>query len=135
MSDHPIVLEIVPQKDVYDCGIACLAMLCGVSWGDVRKQIRFKAPTGLSIYEMKAIAKRLGLPLSQAKNVHTEDIGIMHMHRPADPNKHDGNWDGHYVVYMKGILYNPAQGQLWTDPYAYVTTGRWEVVGILKRKD
>lgn len=128
---EPVVFEPVVMKDVWDCGVACIAMLTGTPWSEVRKRIRFKQPTGLSVYEVKRICKGLGVPLIARKDVHTDDIGILLLDRVGDNGEHDG----HYVLFFNGSIYNPAQNEVWTNPEAYTAKGRWTVVGILKRRE
>jgi len=132
---EPVVFEPVIMKDVWDCGVSCIAMLTGTSWQDVRKQIRFKRPEGLSVHEVKRICKALGHPLVARKDVHTEDIGMLVLDRLSDPARPNGDHEGHYVMFFNGSIYNPAQNEVWTSPEAYTAKGRWTVVGILKRRE
>lgn len=132
---EPVVIDPVMQRDGWDCAVACIQMLLGASYHDVRKHIRLKNPTGLSIKQILRIAKVMGHPLACSKDVLVEDIGILSLDRSCDSSNPRAPHEGHCVMYLKGVIYNPAQGQLWTDPEAYTLAGKWTVEGILKRKD
>jgi len=126
---QPLVMEPVMQKFTWDCGIACLQMLTGQSYVDIRKKIRYKMPVGLSLRELRSVSKRLGFPLSFSKEVDHDDVGILFLVHSLDPT------DGHVVVFAKGTIYNPAQGQWWTDVDSYLAQTGYEKRGILQRRD
>jgi hypothetical protein len=123
---EPVVIEPQMQKDIWDCGVACLAMLLGRSYQEVRACIRFKAPAGMSVYEIRRVAKTLGHPLVFSKIVDHEDIGILILEREDD---------AHVVLFAKGTLYNPAQGEWWTDVDSYLKRSNYRIVGLLQRRD
>ena len=125
---EPVVIEPMMQKDVWDCGIACLAMLLGLPYQQVRAQVRFKEPVGLSGYELRRIAKSLKRPITLKPAPESEDIGILMLDRPVTPGGRKR--EGHVVLFIRGIIYNPAQGDIWTVPEAYTLKGRWQVLGI-----
>lgn len=116
------------QKDIWDCGVACLAMLLGLPYPVVRSRIRYKKPIGLSSHEIRRVARVLGFPLRFSKEVDHEDIGIVVLERTGG--------DRHAVLYAKGTLYNPAQGEWWTDLSSYQERSRYrKIIGIFKRED
>lgn len=117
------------QKDIWDCGVACLQMLLGKSYTDVRACIRQRHPDGLSLRQMKNIAARLGHKMTYRTRVEDDDIGILHVQRPVVPGAR--RQDGHCVVYVRDTVYNPAQGQWWMDLDAYLKSTRYSVSGIL----
>jgi ABC-type bacteriocin/lantibiotic exporters, contain an N-terminal double-glycine peptidase domain len=138
------VIEPVNMKDSADCGVACLAMLLGKSYGAVcealpkRRRNAIVGEEGLNLRQMKLLATKLG---SRLRYIHTQtefhadSVGILCLCRPADPSKPTGKTEGHYVVYAKETLYNPAEGLWWLDPETFLKTRRWEVEGILVRED
>lgn len=133
---EPIVITPTIQRDIWDCGVSCLEMLLGVPYASIRPLIRYKQPTGLSDKEMKRLAKAFGYPLRFCGMVHDDDIGIICLERYSDPTHPDPEqMEGHYAIYAKDTLYNPAQGQWWLDADDYCRQGKWMVRGILKRKE
>ena len=130
MSD-PVVIDPIMQMDTADCGVACLAMILSAPYREVRIACPKKVGSeGLSYRQMQNVAKRLGHSLTYTKLYDEEDIGILGLQRPSS----DGTED-HWVVYVKDTIYNPAQGQWWTDADAYLKESRYTVDGILKRRE
>lgn len=127
---QPICFEPVVQKDSWDCGVACLRMLLGVSYADVRERIRYKNPRGLSVREMKRIAKDLGHPLTERRSGEgeTPGMGILVLAPRC------GRGNGHYVMAAKGAIYNPADNNIWTDRDAFFDRGQWKQAGVLLRR-
>lgn len=129
------------QKDVADCGVACLAMLCGVSFETAMMSLpktRRRAITnveGMSVRQMCRAAKRMGRPLIwvAADKMAPDAIGIMGLSRPVDKSKPGGNAEGHYVIYVRGTIWNPADGMWWMEADAFFKTRRWEPDGVLVR--
>jgi ABC-type bacteriocin/lantibiotic exporter with double-glycine peptidase domain len=132
----PLSIEPVMQKDVADCGVACLAMLLGESYAAVRATIRQRELDGLSNRQLRRIAHRFGKPLRFIRNGDlSEMVGIVDLQRPTNPERRAGAWEGHYVVLIKGALYNPADGLIWTDIEAWLAHRRWELLGVFIRKE
>jgi hypothetical protein len=116
VKNDPVVIEPMPMKNIGDCGIVCLAMLLGRPYADVLKASPAKAQhVGLSTYQMRTVAKRLGVALAYTVNVDESAVGIL------DLDHEDGV--GHYVLYAKDTIYNPAQNEWWTDVEAYLQRG------------
>ena len=132
MSD-PVVIVPTPQLDTWDCGVACLQMLLGASYQEIRALIRAKKPDGLSVWQLRHIAASLERPLVYRAAVDDDDIGILDLERTVEGKASE--WEGHYAVYVKGTVYNPAQGQWWTDVGSYLKASRYRIAGILKRKE
>lgn len=126
---EPSIIEPVMQKDVWDCGIACLQMITGMPYAEVRQHVRAKAPTGLSNAQVKRIAAKVGKPLAYRKELRDDDIGILDLQRssPSGP-------EGHFAIYVNGSVFNPADGLWYTDIEAYLTKSRYDVVGVFVRK-
>jgi hypothetical protein len=135
MSEEPVVIEPIIQKDVWDCGVCCLSMLLGVPYATVRAQIRYKEPVGMSLREIRRVARSLGYSLRLSRTVDHEDIGVLILERQRVEGVPKAGIEGHVVMYAKGTLYNPAQGDWWTDVDSYLKKSRYRVVGILKRKE
>ena len=115
------------QKEDWDCGVACLAMLLGRTYAEVRARIR-KYPDGVSNRQMMRAAKALGQPVSHRPHVGDEDVGILDLERETDDR-----WEGHFAVYAKGTVYNPASGQWWMDLDTYLKYSRYRVCGLFVR--
>ena len=126
---QPLVIEPVMQKYTWDCGIVCLQMLTGAPYIEIRKKIRYKMPVGMSLREMKSVSKRLGFPLSFSKEVDHDDVGILILTHSLNLT------DAHAVMFAKGTIYNPAQGQWWMDVDSYLAQTGYEKLGILQRKE
>ncbi len=130
MSDHhePIVIDPLVQRDDWDCGVACLAMLLGRSYAEVRGCIRSIRPDGLTNRQMTRIAKRLGYVLSHRPHVDEDAVGILDLDRETDDR-----WEGHFVIFAKGTVYNPSSGQWWMDLDTYLRYSRYRVCGLFVR--
>ncbi len=138
MTEQPEIIEPIMMKDSWDCGVACLCMLLSKPYGEVRAAIprRTKVSEGLGPQQMRNIAKTLGCTTWLMKDGDaSEIIGIMGLSRPVDPLKPTRKHEGHYVLLIKGVLYNPADGHIWTDIDSFFKTRRWAQTGILVRED
>ena len=110
-------IKVVMQKKDYDCGIAAMAMLVGVPYGDVSAVCRELYGTtkpnkrGLLLYHMEEIGERLGMPLERvykAKNYLSGKTGILGMN--------GGKMDsaGHWVVLKDGdTILDPDDGSVY----------------------
>ena len=126
--EESVVFEPVVQKDANDCGIACLAMYLGFSYADVRKAAgRRLGKEGMTIAAILATAKKLGKPLSLSIDFDSEDFGVVSLSRPK---KRGG---GHVVVFLRGMVWNPAAGQLWSSLNTYCHDRGFVLDGIMKR--
>lgn len=141
---QPLVIEPTMMKNSADCGIACLSMLLGKSYGEVtavlpkRRRAVITANEGLDLRQMKMLATRLGWRLRYIHTqteFHADSVGILSLWRPIAADKPTGNREGHYVIYAKETIYNPAEGLWWMDPESFFKTRRWVVEGILVRED
>jgi len=140
------VVEPIMMKNAADCGIACMAMLVGKSYGEVMAALPARRRTavvdheGLSVRQMKLLATRLGVrlcysPIREQTEFYTDKAGILDLDRPCDPTKPNGEHEGHFVFYAKDTIYNPAEGLWWLDTEAFFKTRRWEAVGVLVLED
>lgn len=133
---EPTVIEPCIQKDQADCGVACLAMLLGLPY----QQVRDVAPStvghaGMSNRQLRTTARHLGHRLRYHSKIDDDDIGILDLQRPVNALRPAGEWEGHYVLFVRGVIVNPADGTLWTDPAAFCSTRRWEIVGLFSRRE
>jgi hypothetical protein len=139
---EPIVVQPTINKMGSDCAVACLEMLTGVPYETVRNAVprRYHKDlnngAGMSNRQLHNLALRLGFRLRYiGYEEATEAVGILDLERPADAANRDGEWEGHFVMFFKGILYNPADGTIWTDPDAFFKTRRWEPLGVFVREE
>ena len=110
-------IKIVPQKKDYDCGIAAMAMLLGITYGDVSAVVRALYGStkpnkrGIMLYHMEEIASQLDTPLKRvykAKSYLSGKTGILGMN--------GGNMDsaGHWVVLKDGdTILDPDDGAVY----------------------
>lgn len=110
-------IKVVSQKKDYDCGIAAMAMLLNVAYGDVSAVVRSLYGStkpnkrGLMIYHMMGIAEEMGTPLyrtNKAKNYMSGKTGILGMN--------GGKMDaaGHWVILKDGdTIIDPDDGSVY----------------------
>jgi ABC-type bacteriocin/lantibiotic exporter with double-glycine peptidase domain len=109
-------VKVVAQKHDFDCGVAALAMLLGLPYGDVAAACRelygSTKPTkrGLGIYHLEAIAEQLGRRLRRVykrKDYLNDQTGVLGMLGG------DMCWAGHWVVLKAGAIVDPDGGTVW----------------------
>lgn len=101
--DAPI-LRIVAQRHPNDCSIACLAMLCGVSYENALVAMASDEPNvcvrGAKARDIRRAAKRLGFALRSRRRFDLEsDTGILNVSSPEQPNDH-------LVVLKDGLIFD-----------------------------
>ena len=109
----PVIIEPVIQRDAGDCVIASLAMVLGLPYVQVYTKAHEFYPdahtTGLTTREMMRVVRALGKHLTSVaiKDVNLEaETGIL------DVRKGSGKY--HAVVLFEGVIFNPADGLLYT---------------------
>lgn len=107
--DAPI-LRVVVQRHAMDCGVACLAMICGVSYENALVAIAQDQPNvcivGVWCTELRRAAKRLGFKLKAKRRVDlAEDTGIL--------NLSSSKWRSDHVVVLREGLIVETDGTLW----------------------
>ena len=135
---EPLVIDPVMQKDSWDCGVACLVMLTGKSYGVVSVVVpkRARRDGGLGQTQMRNIATRVGVSTRWIKDGDLQEVvGILGLTRPIEPANPKSDREGHYVMILKGVLYNPAEGVIWTDVESFFQTRGWRPMGVLVRED
>lgn len=110
-------VKVISQRKDWDCGVACLAMLLKVPYGDVAALVRAEIDPrklrrrGLVILDMQAMASHLGSPL---RLVH-RSRAYLSTHRDGILGMVGGEMDraGHWVVLKAGALVDPDGGEVW----------------------
>lgn len=107
--DAPI-LKVIAQRHENDCGVACLAMLLGVSYENALVAIAQTEPNvcarGLYFRDLTAAAKRLGYRLTRRKQFDIEaDTGILNL------SSHRWRYE-HLVILREGLILE-TDGTLW----------------------
>ncbi len=107
--DAPI-LRVVLQRHDADCAVACLAMICGVSYENALVAIAQVAPNvcavGINLKDLQRAARHLGFSLRCRRNVDVEaDTGVLNVCKRGW--KHD-----HLVVLREGLIIE-TDGLLW----------------------
>jgi len=109
-------IKVTPQKHDFDCGVASLAMLLGLSYGDVSAACRQlfgstkPCKRGLGLYHLEAIGALLDRPLRRCykqKDYLAFQTGVLGLMGG------DMNWAGHWVVYKNGTIVDPDGAEVW----------------------
>lgn len=130
---EPVVVTPMMMRSVGDCGICCTAMLCGVSYAEIisalprRLSVRSAIEEGITVTQAINVGRKLGcvLVFHDKPDDDEDEIGVLYLTRE------DG---GHVAMYLKGVVYNPATGELWTDIDAFLQRTGYAVEGFLWRK-
>jgi ABC-type bacteriocin/lantibiotic exporter with double-glycine peptidase domain len=107
--DAPI-LKVIPQRHGADCGVACLAMICGVSYENALVAVAQEQPNvcvqGVYLRELRGAAHRLGYSLKSRRRFDLEtDTGIL--------NLSSKKWKlEHLVVLREGLIFE-TDGTVW----------------------
>lgn len=109
-AHSPYLLQVVCQRGPMDCGVSCLAMICGVSYENALCAVAQVQPNvcvkGLYFTEMIKAAKLLGVKLKQRKAADLElDTGILSISAPK--------WKTDHVVVLKSGLIVDTDGTIW----------------------
>lgn len=111
-------MTVVRQKNDMDCGLAALAMLLDIPYGDAsaaclqRYGTRNPNPRGLLLYHLEELAEMFGTSLKRVykgKNYLAGKTGILGMN--------GGGMDscGHWVVLKDGdTVIDPDDGKVWS---------------------
>lgn len=99
------MMKLVKQKTKTDCGVACLAVLAGISWSSARNALfddQRKDNFGTDTQQMRAALKKFGIITSKrlvrcknpSKNPDrlTKDA-LLHTNKLADGHSHWAVWD------------------------------------------
>lgn len=110
-------VTVIRQRHDWDCGVAALGMLLGLSYGDVAATARALYGTtrpnkrGLMLYHLEEIAAASGRELRRVyrSSGYLEGAtGILGM------NGGEMCWAGHWVVLKAGAIVDPDGGDVWS---------------------
>jgi ABC-type bacteriocin/lantibiotic exporter with double-glycine peptidase domain len=107
-------MAYVEQKHSKDCGIACLAMLCDVSYEDAERAIPWRRQgwlEGTTTKQLREGAAKLGYRVDgdRMQVLGKKSWGsIPHNSLVKIPKPDSSDW--HWVVWRKGKVYDPAVG-------------------------
>ena len=107
MAAKPI--RVIKQRKNWDCGLACLAMLLDLDYGDVSRRVRETIPViprrGLGAYHLEEIAASFDKPLRRIYRSNTylanRPTGILGV------NGGKMCWAGHWVMLKEGVVIEP----------------------------
>ena len=107
--DAPII-KVIPQRHVADCGVACLAMICGVSYENALVAVAKERPNvcieGIWLRELRAAAASLCFALTTRRRFDLEtDTGIL--------NLSSKKWKVEHLVILREGLVIETDGTLW----------------------
>ena len=129
----PIAIDPLIQKDEGDCALACLAMVSGRSYVDVRKATRRVCPDapveGASAEDLVRLGRSLKYPLVARIVQHGDDFedltGVLMVERKVRRRYHR-----HAVVLFQGVIIDPSDGTVW-DFDAYMAELDWRPTVIV----
>jgi hypothetical protein len=109
-------LTVIRQKRDWDCGVASLAMLLGLPYGDVSAACRtlwgttMPSRRGLGLYHLEELGAMLGHPLKRVYKSAGYELG-----RTGVLGMNGGTmcWAGHWVVLKAGAIVDPDDGKVW----------------------
>ena len=125
-------VRVLAQRKDWDCGVAALAMLFDVPYGDVAATCRAlwgstrPAKRGLGLYHMEALAAEMGRPFRRvykSGGYLVGETGILGLVGGSM------SWAGHWVVLKSGptgsFICEPTGGEAWdVQDYLAVTKSR-----------
>lgn len=114
-------MPFVRQRNNKDCGVACLAMLCGVTYEEAERAIPWRREgnlAGTTTKQLRIGAIKLGVltestPQHRLKPLRGDkwaDIPDNSLVKIPHPKGHGWHW----VAWRKGKIYDPARG-VFTD--------------------
>ena len=117
-------LSVVPQRTAMDCAVACLAMICGVSYEQALVASGSVLDKGMATRKIQATARKLGRPLKFCRTVDLEtDTGLLAVR--STKWRHD-----HLVVLKEGLIVD-TDASLW-DVDVFLSAYDATVLSILK---
>ena len=123
-------ITMVPQRYKTDCGVATLAMLCGVTYE--RAMLAISETTvmtsGVQLRKVRDAARRLGKQLTLRRKIDLDnDTGILSVTAPG--------WDfEHLVILHEGVIIDAQDQTVW-DYETYLTAHEARVVSLLALRE
>lgn len=116
----PVVVAVRSQLHHADCGLAALAMACGLPYETAYQAAPTAGRDGLTSRQLQALATRLGFSLRTRRAYDLEsDTGIVGVEfRDRVP--------GHWLYLRAGALIDPSDGTIW-DPLDYLHVRNAEI--------
>jgi len=120
-------MQLIAQRRAFDCGVACVAMLCHVDYADVffiaATVAGKKFREGLTVEQLAKVAARLKRPLVRVNHKRVdldEHVGVLGILWPGPSWK-----TGHWVVLRRGTIIDPEKAAVWdADEYMKVHKAR-----------
>lgn len=130
--DAPII-KAIAQRHAADCGVACLAMICGVPYENALVAVAQEAPnvciTGVWTDQIVRAAKLLGFSLRRRKRFDLDaDTGILHIHFPKLTSDRE-----HFVVLWEGRIIDTDGGLYLNDVYLSVNRATANMLLVAER--
>ncbi len=121
-------LQVVIQRHGKDCGVACLAMLLGLSYEATLMAFRHNVmANGATIRQLLAAAKRLGHTLHWTRKVDIEnDTGLLALRSKK--------WPAEHLVVLKDELIVDTDATLW-EAHVYLHVYEATPLSIIKMDD
>ena len=109
-------VTVVRQRHSWDCGVASLAMLFGIPYGDVAAAARRLWGTvppsrrGLVLHHMEALADAVGKSLCR---IYKQRDYLQNRTGILGVNGKGVCWAGHWVVLKAGAIVDPDDATVW----------------------
>lgn len=122
-------IKVVLQRQDWDCGVACLAMLLDSTYEEVLAAAARRAAVeeGLHLHQIETIADDLDCPLVRKRSGRydfTKDTGILHVHFVGG---------AHVVILWQGKIIE-TDGTIWEDSRSYLATKRYKAGALLVKE-
>lgn len=132
-------MAFVRQKHKTDCGIAALAMLCDVSYDDAELVIPWRREGqvhGTTTVQLRVGGRKLGYrtestPQARMKPLRGaswDSIPVNSLVKVPHPKDRSHGW--HWVVWKRGLVFDPAQGVLDDCNYLHKPTSYMQFIKI-----
>lgn len=120
-------LNVIPQRNGMDCGIACVAMLLGVTYEKALLAFGDCLDAGAKTRQIQAAARKLGSPLTLRRAFDLEnDTGLLAVRSPKWKNDH-------LVVLREGLVID-TDATLW-EPAVFLSAYEARALSLLVVKD
>ncbi len=126
------IIRLTMQRYDMDCGVACLAMICGVTYENALVAVAQNNPdvcvTGCYTEHLTKAAKILGFSLKSKRRFDVEsDTGILNI-------ECENNKNHHLVVLWEGRIIDTDAGLYMPDVYFSVNKAKPTMLFVAERK-